>query len=84
VFNLAKNLLLMCQLTQNGSSIEFHHTFCSLKFFTLRGKPIHLQCPQVDSLSPISIRFDATPPITSDINFSCIIIRINKNTHEMF
>jgi len=55
VFSLAKNLLLMCQLTQNGSSIEFHHTFCSIKLFTLRGKPIHLQCPQVDSLSQYTL-----------------------------
>jgi hypothetical protein len=42
--SLSKNLLLMCQWTQNGSSIEFHHTFCSLKLFTPRGKLIHLQC----------------------------------------
>ncbi len=83
VFGLTKNLLLMCQSTQNGNSIEFHHTFCSIKLFTPRGEPIHLQCPQMDSLSLVSIRFDATPPITSDINFSCIIIRINRNTHEI-
>jgi hypothetical protein len=79
VFSLAKNLLLMCQLTQNGSSIEFHHTFCSIKPFTLRGKPVHLQCLQVDSLYPISIRFNATPPITSDINLFSMVDRINPN-----
>ncbi len=82
MFSLTKNLLSMCQGTQNEVSIKFHHTFCSLKLFTPRGEPIHLQCPQVDSLYLLGIGFDASPPNINENNYFCFIVGINKNTHE--
>jgi hypothetical protein len=82
MFSLTNNLLSMCQGIQNEVSIKFHHTFCSLKLFTPRGEPIRLQCPKVDSLYLVGIGLDATLPGTSENNYSCFIVGINKNTHE--
>jgi hypothetical protein len=36
----------------------------------------------VDSLYLPGIEFDATPPGTSENNYSYFIVGINKNTHE--
>ncbi len=62
--------------------LSFITHFVHLKLFAPRGEPIHLQCPQVDSLYLPGIGFDAIPPSTSANNYSCFIVGINKNTHE--
>jgi len=82
VFSLKNNLLSMCQGTQNEVSIKFHHTFCSLELFTPKGKLVQLRFPQVDFLYLLCIGFDATPLDTSENNYSCFIVGINKITHE--
>ncbi|MCO5568445.1 hypothetical protein L7F22_022144 [Adiantum nelumboides] len=58
---LAKNLLSVSEVTQNGSSIEFHHRYCIIKA-AIRGQPrLHVICAQQGRLYPLGV--SAVPPV---------------------